>query len=302
LFGLQRWFPPSPVILGLLLSYPLWSWQRQRQTLRRLDRQLTGMQQERSLRSLSRSRADLVAAMDFLGHLMPLQGWVLYKDERRLDGSGQVLGAPLVPLASGHWQRSGAELWILINRDEGSWRLGLLWPRTQVPNGRPLQLLSDMAQRFNGADTGCGAGWPALVEHRMRELREADLYQRHQCRLVEDALGELGEGLMVIDSLGRVIMSNPSAVSYLGGAQDEDFVGVEAGALLNSLEIQASLSWAEVWRRVLLEGEAMRFVARGASQRDISVRLRPFDRARAGGHGIVANFSLLHTCRESGQA
>ena len=72
--GLEIWFPPSAALLGLTLSYPLWSWRRLDQAVRYLNEQLERMQSEQSLLPVHLPPGDMASAMQFLSRLMPPSG------------------------------------------------------------------------------------------------------------------------------------------------------------------------------------------------------------------------------------
>ncbi len=297
--GMYRWFPPSAVIFGLLLSYPLWSWRRLDLAVRYLNRQLERMQQEQRLLVAQQPEADLTVAIGFLRHLLPLRGWVLFEGERQLAAEGESLGTPLESLTTGGWQRAGAELWRQISRPGAPWRLGLLWPRTQVPQGRGLQLLEDMAQQFSVDTDEDRDSVLERVELRMQQVQEANLRLSRFRHLISNAVGQMDDGLMVINSLGQVVMTNPRAVTFLGRAVDEDLLGEEASVLLGLLEIRDSFTWHEVFQRVLLEGEAIRFEALRAPDTELFVQLKPLDVSGTGMHGMIVNLSYIGTLKRS---
>ena len=296
--GMYLWLPPSAALLGILLSYPFWSWRRLNLAVRYLNQQLERMQQEQRLLSMQQPRVDLTAALDFLRQLMPLKGWALYDGERQLAAEGESLGEPLAQLQSGGWQRAGAELWGLIPQGEASWRLGLLWPRTEVPQGRSLQLLEDVAELFTiEPDTSHGSVLER-VEQRMQQVQEENQRLRRFRHLMANAVGQMDDGLMVINSLGQVVMSNPRAAFYLG-RQEQELSGEDAGGLLGVLEIHAGCTWREVFQRVLLDGEAIRFEALRGPDTELFVQVKPLDEAEAGMHGMVVNISYIGALKRS---
>ena len=296
--GMHLWFPPSAAFLGILLSYPFWSWRRLNLAVRYLHQQLSRMQQEQRLLSMQQPRIDLSAAIDFLRQLMPLKGWALYEGERQLAAEGEPLGEPLEDLQPGVWQRAGAELWAQIPQGVSSWRLGLLWPRTEVPQGRSLQLLEDVAEQFIvEPDTSRGSVLER-VEQRMQQVQEENQRLRRFRHLMANAVGQMDDGLMVINSLGQVVMSNPRASFYLG-QEERELSGEDASELLGVLEIHAACTWREVFQRVLLDGDAIRFEALRGTDTELFVQVKPLDEAEAGMHGMVVNISYIGVLKRS---
>ncbi|MEJ2590252.1 MAG: CHASE2 domain-containing protein [Candidatus Thiodiazotropha sp.] len=292
--GMHLWFPPSATLLGLVLSYPLWSWRRLDQAVRYLNGQLERMQQEQRRLTAQQPRNDLPRALRFLRELMALQGWVLLDaDGRTLQQDGEPLNEPLEELQPGQWRRSGAELWTRIPRHGNQWQLGLRWPRTQVPQGRALRLLNDFAQQFSVESEAARDSVLERVELRMQQLQEANTRLQRFRHLITNAVGQMDDGLMVINRLGQVVMSNPRAVFYLGREAQTDLLGEAAVGLLQVLQIRGPWAWPEVFRRVLLEGEPIRFEALRAPDTELFVQLKPLDEAGAGMSGMIVNLSYI---------
>lgn len=292
--GLRLWFPPSAALLGLILSYPLWSWRRLDQAVRYLNGQLERMQQEQRRLTAQQPHNDLPRALHFLEELMALQGWALLDAEGKpLQQGGEPLSEPLQPLQPGMWRRSGAELWTRIPRRESQWQLGLRWPRNGVPQGRALMLLNDFAQQFSVESDEVRDSVLERVELRMQQLQEANTRLQRFRHLITNAVGQMDDGLMVINSLGQVVMSNPRATFYLGCEADRELLGEVAAGLLQVLEIRGPWAWPEVFRRVLLEGEPIRFEALRAPDTELFVQLKPLDEAGAGMSGMIVNLSYI---------
>ena len=140
-------------------------------------------------------------------------------------GNGEDLGAPLDLLTEGHWQRSGAEIWTLIQRPDTFWQLGLSWPRNGVPEGRALRLVSDFAYQFSEKPLASQGSVLERIELRMHQMREATARIQRFRNLIRNAVGQMDDGLMVINSHGQVVMSNPRSAFYLGFDEDQDLLG-----------------------------------------------------------------------------
>ncbi|MCU7842704.1 MAG: CHASE2 domain-containing protein [Candidatus Thiodiazotropha sp. (ex Monitilora ramsayi)] len=298
--GAHVWFPPSSAVLGLVLSYPFWSWRRLDQAVRYLNDQLERMQYEQKHLSAQQPEGDLVGAIRFLSHLMPLSGWALHDaNGRLLMHGGESLNEPIDGLVQGEWRRSGAELWTRIPRQENEWQVGMLWPRTQVPQGRSLNLLDDFAQQFVVDPEEDHDSVLERVELRMQKMQQVNVKLQRFRHLISSAVGQMDDGLMVINSLGQVVMSNPRAAFYLGREKEADLLGEEADKLLQVLEIRDAWQWPEVFQHVLLKGEPIRFEAFRAPDTELFVQLKPLDESGAGMHGVVVNISYIGTLKRS---
>ncbi|MES9832224.1 MAG: CHASE2 domain-containing protein [Candidatus Thiodiazotropha sp. DIVDIV] len=299
--GLEIWFPPSAALLGLTLSYPLWSWRRLDLAVRYLNEQLERMQSEQSLLPVHLPPGDMASAMQFLSRLMPLQGWVVYdsRSGRKLMGNGEDLGAPLDLLTEGHWQRSGAEIWTLIQRPDTFWQLGLSWPRNGVPEGRALRLVSDFAYQFSEKPLASQGSVLERIELRMHQMREATARIQRFRNLIRNAVGQMDDGLMVINSHGQVVMSNPRSAFYLGFDEDQDLLGEDAYQLLSLLEVQGGETWEAIFTKVMLANEPVRFEAIRRPDTELFVQLKSLVGVEAETHGMIVNLSYIGTLKRS---
>ena len=299
--GLEVWFPPSAALLGLTLSYPLWSWRRLDQAVRYLNEQLERMQREQRLLPVHLPPGDMDSAMQFLSRLMPLQGWALYDSStgRQLMQSGEPLGKPLDLLTEGEWQRSGAEIWTLIQRPDTYWQLGLTWPRNSVPQGRSLRLVNDFAYQFSQKPSASRGSVLERVELRMQQMREATARIQRFRNLIRNAVGQMDDGLMVINSHGQVVMSNPRSAFYLGHQPDNDLLGQDAYRLLCVLEVQGGESWDDIFRQVMLEDEPVRFEAVRPPDTELFVQLKSLVGVEAETHGMIVNLSYIGTLKRT---
>jgi CHASE2 domain-containing sensor protein/signal transduction histidine kinase len=295
------WFPPSAALVGLVLSYPLWSWRRLDQAVRYLNDQLERIQREQRLLPVEQPPSDITTAMAFLGRLIPLRGWVLYDAERdqQLLRSGEELGAPLSSLGVGLWQRSGAELWTEIQRPDTVWRLGMLWPRNDVPVGHSMKLVDEFALQFSLESEARQDGVLERVELRMQQMQEANARLQRFRHLISNAVSQMDDGLMVINGLGQIVMSNPRTSFYLGYTADEELLGKDAYPLLNVLEIQGAETWEQVFRKVLLEKEAVRFEASRLPDAELFIQLKPLETVDAEFPGMIINLSNIGALKSS---
>jgi CHASE2 domain-containing sensor protein/signal transduction histidine kinase len=293
LSGFSIWYSPAAGMVGLILSYPLWSWRRLDQAVRYLNEQLERLQQEQRLLPVHLPHGDMASAMQFLSRLLPLKGWVVYDADtgRSLMEDGEPLGEPLHFPCVGEWERSGAEIWTSIQRLDTTWQLGLTWPRNQVPQGRGLRLVNDFAYQFNQYPITRDGGVLERVELRLRQLRETTTCIQRFRNLIHNAVDQMNEGLIVINSHGQVVMFNPRGSLYLKQDQEADLLGEDAYQLLRVLEIRGGGSWDEYFKQVILGGEVVRFEAICPPDQELFVQLKSLEGVKAETYGMIVNIS-----------
>ncbi len=298
--SLHLWFPPAVALLGLLVSYPLWSWRRLELSVAYLRLELEKLNQEQQVLPVSQQPADLLSALDFLQQIMPVQGWAVYqKDGQLLHQSGEPLAQPIGKLERCQWVRQGAELWTEIETQGTVSQLGILWPRMEVPKGRSLQLLEDFALQFNRPQENESVSTLEQFERRIIQVEQANARLTQLRRFITLALGQMDDGLLVVDSLGRIILSNPRAANYLGLESEAELVGKDARNILEKLEIQGEHTWTGVMVRLFMEGQPVRFEALGPQHRELYLQVQPLEKNNAGLHGMIINLSNIGEIKQT---
>jgi signal transduction histidine kinase len=269
-------------------------------TVSYLKLELGKLHQEQTVLPVAKQPADLQTAMDFLQQLLPLQGWVVYdKQGHLLHQGGEQMGPPDERLEVGRWRREGAELWTEIQHLDRVWRLGLRWPRTAVPQGHSLGLLEDFAAQFNLPREVESTSTLEQVEKRILQVQQAQARLAQLRQFIDTALGQMDDGLVVVNSLGHVILANPRATQYLGQQAGTLLVGLDVRSLLENLELRGGRNWHEVITRLLVHGQPVRCEAQGPGQRELYVQLQPLDKAGAGMHGMIINLSDIGVLKQT---
>jgi signal transduction histidine kinase len=109
----------------------------------------------------------------------------------------------------------------------------------------------------------------------------------------------MDDGLMVINSHGQVVMSNPRSAFYLGREADQELLGEDAYQLLKVLEVQGGGSWGEVFKKAMLEDEPVRFEAIRRPDTELFIQLKSLQGVEAETHGMIVNLSYIGTLKRS---
>ncbi len=297
------WFAPSAALLGLVLSYPLWSWRRLEQMVLHLDQELQRLSQGPQLLPAPNDLKDLQQGLESIAATLPLQGWCvddalgarLAQAGRQPDPSDDLLQASC-------WSRLGRSLWTLLPRGTQYWRLGLCWPPGELPRGRGQALLDDFVRQFSIPPAAASAKGSQRLEQRIREVEAANQHLRQLRDFINTALGQMDDGLLVLDSIGRVVLANPRAAFYLGLTHESELHGQPALTFLKPLQIVGDLHWEPLLRELLLRGDGCRFEALRLPDTELFVQLRPLHPETAGMFGMIVTLSFIGTLKQSERA
>jgi len=298
---LHLWFPPTAVLIGLLLGFPLWSWRRMVRTVHYFEQELTRLRAEPRGIGFHQSPMQISRGLRFLQMLLSLDGWILLdaddavleRNSWRAPPTAPVLSIPLEPLIQ--QQR----VWIRIPRGDGHWKLGIEMNGERRVDDMSLQLLSDYTQQFAITYLPERRGNIELVERQVRRVQSAIAYLRAVRRLLSDILRQMVDGMLVINLGGEVVMNNTQAVRLLGLPNESDLSMMEMLTLAERMEIKSSEGLAGALRQVLVKGETMSLEGRILQGSELLIQISPL--TVAGGHfnGAIVILSDITRLKES---
>ncbi|MFO1351174.1 MAG: CHASE2 domain-containing protein [Gammaproteobacteria bacterium] len=300
--SLRLWFPPFAAILTVTLAYVLWSWNRLESLLRYLNQELLRLNAEPMLLQRLES-PELSDAMSFIRHVLPVAGAALYDGQgRALQRWGVVPANPPVPIgkledaASAGWLRHDNSLSTMLPREDGDWWLEVAWNAPGQPTAEQTALLNELAQSYSSKADARSRNPLELIQTRIQQVQRAIERLRSLRSFITDSLAQMADGVIVADGLGRVLLANGKAATYLLGNPKQDLTGMTLGELLAQVEFPGAGSWRHMVSKVLTERHTEQTAVRTLSQHDILVQMGPFadiDHAIAGVIVTLADISPL---------
>lgn len=278
------WFAPIAAILPAALSYPLWSWRRLEYAVRYLNHDLDELQAQRAALSIERP-ASLELALSFLGKILPVQSWSVEQAE-----AFNSTTANAATTKDSCWQLRRNVLWCRIAEEFGGQWLRLTWNGSDPPTARQWLVLDQLAEKFAPPAISRSPAQEVL-QARIDEIQTTARQLRELRSVVDDSLANMADGVLVVDALGQVLLSNARANWYLSG---DDYATLEGRSLLDllaDLPIQDGSSWTQRVQATAVEHQHVQVTARHHNGRDFLVQLAPLSRAERDNPGLIVSLS-----------
>jgi len=216
----------------------------------------------------------------------------------RLAGSGaHPLSAK--PLGTGQWVRDGKMRWLATGTAGDSRVIGIEWDSSRPPTPEQQALLDDLGRACAAPLETPTRGTLDLVQKRIEEVQDATSDLQALRRFVSETLSQMRDGVLVLNTTGTVVLATPRAALLLLGDAQAQLSGRSILELVGVLQVHGIMGWAELWRRVLLEGEPVHFEARHHDGRDLLVQLAPLAPADRQFSGLVVNLSDVSPLKDS---
>ncbi|MBR9913063.1 MAG: CHASE2 domain-containing protein [Gammaproteobacteria bacterium] len=232
------WYSPAPVVMTVLLAYPLWNWLRLNAAVEFMHKQLQLLQTENSKSDSHWSWSHLEKAAEFLQSLGRLQRWNIGSDAG--DAQQSDMGTEWL-----HREQQSSK-WFNIDGERRL--LTLVWNPDHANTDNNLELIFP--------ETGAAASAPAFggdyIDVDIAQLEFAYQQARHNRELISGTLAQLSSGILLADSSGSILLINHQARSLLA-MQNNDSRLLEA---LKRLEFQGSADISAQLAALALQGIA----------------------------------------------
>ncbi|MGI9333159.1 MAG: CHASE2 domain-containing protein [Gammaproteobacteria bacterium] len=301
LHGARLWFGPAPATLVLAASYPLWSWLRLESALRYLSGELERAREEQDSMPEAR-RPPFEQAMNFLSTLYPLKGGVLVDEENQIMRQiGEMPATPAPKLNPGQLKRVDNTLWCCLFDRGQLWRIGTAWGPPEGPSNAELEQLRSLLSIHAGPiRRRPPRGAAEVVQAHIEQLQYAIERIRTLRRVTTESFAQMADGVLVVNTLGHVVVSNPRAGAYLTTDPQAEIAQQPIVELLATVEIESGArSWVQAIRRVMIEREHVTLNARSQNGRDLLIHMAPLKDAEERLRGFVTNVADISALKQS---
>jgi len=287
------WIPISAPFIGLLLTYPLWTWRRLEFTVRFFNSELERLASERKgFQNNYPLNPDDAAT--FIQSIVPLQGAVVYD----LNGSerlklGDVNAIPPNIELDNTWRRATHNhYWSSMMIGNENLNVIVNWNQWETPPSEPETLLitAHLAQRMAPTIIEPKSA-VELIESRIRaiEIATDNLAQIRQ--IVSNSLEQMADGVLVINRFGQIILTNHQAAKFITGDENANISQQTVLPLLSNLTITTNDSWPTILRAALIDQQTQQRQARSALHLDLLVSVTPLITLNDLARGFIINFS-----------
>ena len=296
----RLWYAPAGALVLQLISYPLWSWRRVVQMVVYLNRALQTLHAERVVPEAI-SGLPLAQSMSFLGCIMPLRGAVVVDASHRVFDQWQ--DAPTVhdfdAVTGGQWHVDGSDAWLRIPGDPHDRFLGVRWKGEVMPDEDLLKLLAPVVLSLQAPAANPPRNVAEYIQRRIEQVQVSTEKIQFMRRFVTGTLSEMGQGVVVTDGVGHVMLANAEAEKYFGLGDHESLQNREITEYLLKLEISGNQTWPEVLRTVMVEDKPIELSARTPNGLDLLVQLSPFVYNIDMIQGLLLSLADISVLRES---
>lgn len=233
------WVPPTPVIVSVLVAYPIWNWWRLENVVGYLRQELASTQDNITFNASSRNEVDIVKNMCFLKDLNAITGWVLFDTEgKKLHSYGSIDLSSDVYNFSQDWHHKNFLSSKLIQSSKGYFKLAVMWNENNYIGRDKMSLfipddLSDEEVSPMHEDQIAQTIW---------QLSRTNLVVEANRKIIDESLEQLSVGVILARLDGVALLINHQARVLL----DVDANKPTLFELLSHINLTDNHSWKEL--------------------------------------------------------
>lgn len=286
----RSWFAPVNSIIGILLAYPLWSWQRMRHLNSFLSQELERMSKEPDL-SFRRIDQHPVERI-FLSLISLLQAnyYLLIKNNHPLHSFEKEHLDPVKLQEFGEWYHDKHASWIKLEVGEDQFKIGLGWQ-----SDTSLRHVREYLDKLNLTPQSRHKPrrFYEQMANRIAQVREAISAMQDMRIFISKGFEEIPGAVLVCDPIGMIVYHNTRAATWLGLKTGESARAVQ-DLFQESPDAERLKTGIQ---RTLLFGEAMDLEIQ-LGERDILVHLLPFLVDENSDAGLMMTMSDISKIRQ----
>jgi signal transduction histidine kinase len=290
----ETWFPPINSVIGILLAYPLWSWQRMRHLNGFLNNELEKLQKEPAISFRDTSQHNAETLFYSLKSLLKPIDYVLIKNKEVLDKTAHTSQQFEILDTNQHWFHHDNLSVLsmkkqLTKHSHEEFFIGFRWRNES--NLKETQHYLNKLQLENKSISS-KKHYYEKIANRISQVREAISSMQDMRTFISKGFEEIPNAVIVTDPLGVIVFANSHAQSWF--EKNDLLVGHSVYTLFDSHvfnQLNDKIS------SVLLESKQSN-VELQLNSRDILIHCSPFLVDEKSDSGMMLTFSDITQIRE----
>lgn len=288
----ETWFPPINSVIGILLSYPLWSWQRIRHLNGFLNDELEKLQSEPAISFRDTSQHDLRTLFICLKNILDPEEFVLISGNQILENSNAIEfekidthqkwvhkdNLSILSLINASNENTSSESFIGFkwNKEKDLTQIHAYLDKLQLTKSRQI------SKRH----------YYERIANRISQVRDAIHSMQDMRTFISKGFEEIPNAVIVTDPLGVIVFANSHAIDWFGNKTN--IIGKPIHALFEK-DNQQNL--CEKIYEALVNGTHSNIEIQ-LNQKDILIHGSPFLVDETSDSGLMLTFSDITAIRE----
>ena len=285
------WLPPATALVALIFSYLLWSSRRLANAVQYLDKELYRLNTGQiHIEPDINTRLDSV--FSFMGEILPIAGWkIIDRDDRQTLTGGNPPDLSNKEFVRDRWSFDGIDYWTCLTINQVETRMGVRWSNTNGPSENEKDYLNRLLKQLvERPDTNENKPHE-VVQNLIQQVQDAIINLRNTHKFLDDSLAHMADGVLVTNELGKILLANNRAVTYLQGDNKNNLIGKNIIQLLNRLTVEGTEKLNKLLGDSIVNGLPASAHASNESGKDLLLQITPLSRGYTDTCNVIFNLS-----------
>jgi len=213
LISLDRtWFPPVNSIIGILLAYPFWSWQKMRHMNSFLNTELERLDNEPAINFRALEQQSVKEIFTSIRTLLSPKNYVLIKNKQIQEQDDHTILSYQKLKSKDKWFHEGNTSWISLNQSSEDsidvYQIGFSWDASTN-----LNAVQDYLNKLGlvAIDTKKQRLYYEKIANRIAQVREAIQSMQDMRTFISKGFEEMPNAIIVTDCIGTIVFCNSHA-------------------------------------------------------------------------------------------
>ncbi|MCH2157372.1 MAG: CHASE2 domain-containing protein [Oleiphilaceae bacterium] len=288
----RTWFPPVNSVLGVLIAYPLWSWQRMRHLNSFFSNELERLSREPDLSFRRLSQHSLEKIFLALIAIIKPKAYVFTHNGNVIHGLNPHQLSSYRILEEGVWQHDESSSWIKLTIGDDKYRIGLAIPSAGFR--RPITEFLNKLELQSGQEAIIKKPSEQIAK-RIHQVRDAITAMQDMRTFISRGFEEMPGAVIVTDPIGLIVYANSRALSWLQ-AEKKQIISTPIYELFAALKADND-DFNQAISTCLLEGKGKQFNL-SIGHRDVMIHCLPFLVDEHSDAGLMISMSDITEIRQ----
>jgi len=221
----HTWFPPINSVIGILIAYPLWSWQRMRHLNSFLNHELSRLTKQQNIDVRKLDQHPIEKVFLSLTALLKPQHYLLIKNNLTLHSyEKEHLTKTKIKLL-GHWQHSKQDSWIKLKQGRDTFKLGFSWDKSESTDNNRANV-TEFLDKLNllSPPNRKNRRYYERIAGRIAQVRDAINSMQDMRAFITKGFEEMPGAVIVTNPVGIIVFCNSKALTWLN-KEEQDLIG-----------------------------------------------------------------------------
>ena len=171
--------------------------------------------------------------------------------------------------------------------------MGIRWSNPTGPSTSEIDYLNRLLKQFSVTTENNEIYSHEVVQNLILQVQEAIINLRSTHKFLDDSLAHMADGVLVTNEVGKILLVNKRAVTYLQSDNNDDLIGKDIVELLDRLTVEGSAKINKLLGDSIINGLPASANVSNKMGKDLLLQITPLSRGYTDTCNVIFNLSNI---------